>query len=364
MPTLWNYIGESFSSNGGARFCAEYVRAGAKRIYTLQIDGPNTGHSLGFIFIPFSPATMNAVQQIASIADDLFIVRCTSVATLSLFIYDYFCTLDDEIRLVWKSRLSVVKCVFFVNRICAFTSAIIGVYLFLLNSNGEKCVNVLTASSLINTSIFITGEIILFMRVYAIWGCRRPIAFFLFSFYLVGAVGGFYASVRTTKTVTTAFMPELFKNGCLISFTSSGFWICYLVLLCHESVMLIMILFKTFTLSRQITSTTVDMLIKDGIVYYLCVFALTIGNLLVLFLGPSQLRGFLIILQGILHSILCARLLLRLRGAYHSLTSEGMRSIRLQSESSDTHPTVLLFKRSASDGDEHLQFSSVGSSSV
>ena len=34
-------------------------------------------------------------------------------------------------------------------------------------------------------------------------------------------------------------------------------------------------------------------------------------------------------IQAVLHSILCARLLLRLRGAYHQLTAEGFRSARM-----------------------------------
>lgn len=44
--------------------------------------------------------------------------------------------------------------------------------------------------------------------------------------------------------------------------------------------------------------------------------------------------------QGILHSILCSRLLLRLRGAYESLTDAGLRSIRLQTSSTLTSTRV------------------------
>lgn len=35
-------------------------------------------------------------------------------------------------------------------------------------------------------------------------------------------------------------------------------------------------------------------------------------------------------MQGVLHSIFCSRLLLRLRGAYQSVTTEGLRSIKMQ----------------------------------
>ena len=118
---------------------------------------------------------------------------------------------------------------------------------------------------------------------------------------------------------------------------------------------------------------------------------LTTGNMLALFFGPvswpsnllrvpvpelilrqPQLRGFTIMyvtshaflsdtlyansvhlsLQGILHSILCARMLLRLRGAYHSLTSEGMRSIRTQMLSRGQVNTLVLNHDQSSQTDE------------
>ncbi|KAL5531978.1 hypothetical protein ACEPAF_5541 [Sanghuangporus sanghuang] len=272
---------------------------------------------------------MSNQETATSIANDLFIIRCTSVATLCVFVYDYLCTLDDEVRLVWKSRISLVKCVFIANRILAFGAAIMGVYLFLLNSHKEHCYSVVVATSLIDVLIFITGEIILFTRVYAIWGGRRTMVVILTIFYLAGACGALYASIKTTLTVTVEFIPELFGPGCLVAFESKGFWICYFVLLIHETAMLFLIVIRSIYLNRQVTSRTVNMLIKDGVLYFIAVLLMTLGNMLLLFLGPAQLRGFLIILQGILHSILCARLLLRLRGVYRSLAAEGMRTVSL-----------------------------------
>lgn len=54
--------------------------------------------------------------------------------------------------------------------------------------------------------------------------------------------------------------------------------------------------------------------------------------------------------QGVIHSILCQRLLLRLRGAYESLTEGGRQAMRLQGATTlsteDTFPMSVLGRAS------------------
>lgn len=57
-------------------------------------------------------------------------------------------------------------------------------------------------------------------------------------------------------------------------------------------------------------------------VSFIKLYTLTFFNIIWLF---KQKRT-----QGVVHGLLCARLLLRLRGAYASLTFVGLRSLRLQ----------------------------------
>ncbi|KAL5504080.1 hypothetical protein ACEPAH_8153 [Sanghuangporus vaninii] len=252
-----------------------------------------------------------------------------TVATLTVFIYDYLCTLEDERRLVWPSRWSLIKVVYFLNRAIAFTSSFLLVDLLLIVTDGESCKRHLYSTVIMAQMTFVIGEVVLFMRVYAIWFCDKRMLALLLTVYVPGVVGATYATIHATTSAIATSLPTLFGPGCVLVFQSTDFWICYLVLLFHETFMLVLILTRAFLSHGYSLSRILRMVVKDGILYYLCVLGTSLANLLVLLLATRNLRTFLILTQGVIHSILCARLLLRLRGAYKSLTSEGLRSVRI-----------------------------------
>lgn len=49
------------------------------------------------------------------------------------------------------------------------------------------------------------------------------------------SVSHFPSLTCLAEKFVTEFIPELFGPGCLVAFESKGFWICYLVLLVHET---------------------------------------------------------------------------------------------------------------------------------
>ncbi|EJD06712.1 uncharacterized protein FOMMEDRAFT_144642 [Fomitiporia mediterranea MF3/22] len=303
---------------------------------TVKLLDPPHSLTAPIICLSMSSFPLADLLDLGTTAEEVYIYRYTAVATLTLFIYDYICTLEDEIRLVWPSRWSFIKYIYFLNRAIAFVASFLLVYLLLLVSDGKSCKRSLVATVLMAQLTFIIGEVVLFMRVYAIWSCSKRMLILLLSVYVPGVVGSTYANMRATSTAITATFPELFDSGCLLTYTSTDFWACYLVLLFHETFMLILILTRAFRSGGYKISNILKIVVKDGIFYYICVLVTSVANLLVLLLATRNLRTFLILTQGVLHSILCARLLLRLRGAYRSLTTEGLRSMRLRSSTTGT----------------------------
>jgi len=262
---------------------------------------------------------MDVTQELETLlasANDVYVVRYTCTATLTLLLYEYVMTMEEEIRLVWPARLSFIKITFFLNR--------------------DMCKHLLFALSTLDLFVFIIGEIVLLTRVYAIWFGKRWMLLLLLSVYIPGITVSIYASVHVALGGTAATFPALFGNGCLVNFVNREFWICYIVLLSHETLMLGFILAKAIIYGELRTSVIFNLLVKDGILYYFCVLLSSVANLVVLLRASSDLCSFLILTQGLLHSILCTRLLLRLRGAYESMTTKGLRSIRIQTASSRT----------------------------
>ncbi|KAL5485952.1 hypothetical protein ACEPAI_6996 [Sanghuangporus weigelae] len=212
-------------------------------------------------------------------------LSCETVATLTVFIYDYLCTLEDERRLVWPSRWSLIKVVYFLNRAIAFTSSFLLVDLLLIITDGESCKRHLYPTVIMAQMTFVIGEVVLFMRVYAIWFCDRRMLALLLAVYVPGVVGATYATIHATTSAIATSLPELFGSGCVVVYQSTDFWICYLVLLFHETFMLVLILTRAFLSHGYSLSRILRMVVKDGILYYLCVLVTSLANLLVLLLA-------------------------------------------------------------------------------
>ncbi|KAI5116555.1 hypothetical protein M0805_000466 [Coniferiporia weirii] len=235
-------------------------------------------------------STTALLSELNVIATDVMIVRYTTIATLCLVVYDYLVSLEEEIRLVWPSKLSFAKLVFLLNRYLPFSTAISATYA------------------------------ILFLRAYAVWG-KSPIVYWLLIFIFLGeAAGAYYTTALFISSVIPSTEIRLFSSGCLLTFPSRVDWISLVILIFSETFTLTMLLIRGFGHFRYSRSTVVRTLYKDGVFYYVTVLAVTVANFVVMRTASSFLCSFLFNTQGAIHNILCTRLLLRIRGAYESLS--------------------------------------------
>lgn len=46
----------------------------------------------------------------------ILVVHCVTVAGLVTLLYDHFLTFDDEVKLIWKAKMSLPKLLFLFNR--------------------------------------------------------------------------------------------------------------------------------------------------------------------------------------------------------------------------------------------------------
>jgi len=270
---------------------------------------------------------MSALEEtLVPIAEDVHLVRYTSVATATFILYEYLITIDQEIRLVWPSKWSLVKVLFFINRYLPFASSIIGLHMFITAPGTSNCKVILYESSLINTTVHAISSLILLIRVYAIWSNRKTVLAILIAAYIPTATVAYYITTHMTKEASAFTIPYLFPTGCLVSFSDRRYWIAYTMLLCFETLMIILILVKALFLSTHIYSSILNMMVKDGVFYYACILSAVMGNLLVLLLASPRINDFLLILLGMLHSVLSSRLLFRLRDAHNNFSVRGPNS--------------------------------------
>jgi len=263
------------------------------------------------------PENMDAVQnELKTFAQGVDTDTYMTAAAMTFLSYDYLLTFADEVRLVWSSRLSFLKILFFLNRLLAFSVPIL--ILFELRGKGS-CKNLPRVVIYIDAAIFIISQLFLSMRVYAIWSFDKKVLASLALLSIPGFAGILYIAVVSTAQVTVLDVPNLFGTGCLTEVNTSQDWIIFTILLIQETSLLCLVLLRAFLVMKDFAGHILfgmyRVIVEDNIGYFLCVSLLSLANVCTLrFLKGPQASAFVII-HGVLQSIICARLFLRLRGA-------------------------------------------------
>jgi len=106
-------------------------------------------------------------------------------------------------------------------------------------------------------------------------------------------------------------------------------WIVYLLLLIHESAILILTLFKTYRYGKSASTSLFSTLLIDGILFYICIVFLSILN--IVFLGMTfdftHVALGLALLHRNLNTVLCIRLMFNIRKAVDQEMIQGERRV-------------------------------------
>ncbi|KAH7915042.1 hypothetical protein BJ138DRAFT_1109990 [Hygrophoropsis aurantiaca] len=127
----------------------------------------------------------------ALFAEYLWIRKCFVASSRGFLFYDYFLTLDDEIQYIWNTSWGVVKIVFLLNRYGNILgNALIGLEEFKIVGHGLPtfCSSFRLFTTIFTVTAIESIHILVLMRAWAIWGCRRVVAIWLgilYGIYLV-----------------------------------------------------------------------------------------------------------------------------------------------------------------------------------
>jgi len=197
------------------------------------------------------------------------------VAQMALLAYDCALTFADEVRLVWSSRLSLVKILFFLNRLLAFASPVL---IFLIHPGGgnpKSCKNMIIAVAYVQYSIFVNSQLMLSTRVYAIWNFDKKVLALLAMLFFPGLAAVIYIDTAALSVDIAEKVPALAGLGCLIEAGSSLEWIGFLIILMQEISLVCLVLLRAFLIARDRGDHTLHgmyrVIVEDNIAYFLCV---------------------------------------------------------------------------------------------
>ncbi|KAL5499237.1 hypothetical protein ACEPAH_1755 [Sanghuangporus vaninii] len=123
-----------------------------------------------------------ASGQLYTVIDSLQSTKYLAVACFALLVYDYFLTLEQEVKLFWRAKFTITRNLFFLNR-----------YLPPINF---LCYNAAVSTATFTVFELIIMQAILVARVVHLWTWKQSIqqgvfGFFLFCIVVVSVVFGF-----------------------------------------------------------------------------------------------------------------------------------------------------------------------------
>ncbi|KAJ7165352.1 hypothetical protein C8R46DRAFT_1220476 [Mycena filopes] len=252
-----------------------------------------------------------------SVLSDLQLVSYITAGSLTLLVYDTLLQIKEEYRHVWKSRWTVIKCLYLLTRYGTFISLIMS----LVNLTEHwlpsphsvpACNKVTTFTTAFSGSIVALTELILMLRTYTLYErSRKLLAFFFLVWLSIGGVAIWAVSKSTAASSTLpsdvlCWLRE--PRGVGINL------VCYVCLLVGETAIVLLTSWKVLRKFPNNRSKLFKSLYCDGVWCYLAIWPFTIAAVVCLLLAPPGLRN--LPADGpvmVIHSVLTCRLITHAR---------------------------------------------------
>jgi len=240
------------------------------------------------------------------------------VASVALFVYDYFITIDAETDLILNRPWNPSSVLFCVTRYLPLIESLVVLAEALApNPSSATCAALLHSRVWLYTIGLFIAELILVLRTTAIWGGRKMIGTSLF-IADVACLGAFAYNTQKFIDSLVFFSPSpntATISGCIASAGSSRIWFSYLTLTIFETAVFLLTAFKAVYQKEWKGSPLLQVIFSDGIAMYGCALVLSIISILVVNFAPADASNAFHGLHRVLHAILAERLVLNIKRA-------------------------------------------------
>ncbi|QRV90284.1 transmembrane protein [Ceratobasidium sp. AG-Ba] len=223
---------------------------------------------------------------------DLLATQYVSVAAVGLLFYDHIITFSDEVALIWPAKFGLVKAVFLFNRY--FISIWIAVSLCLITGLATfltplTCRYWLIANVYIELATMQTISFIVAIRVYDIWQSQRLVFFVLGPFWLIHCVADIFIATTNVLRHYQSFTLYPIFNICFGTIQHS--WTFWLNGILYHALILLILLYVWLSTPRTSQTPLMQVVVRDGLWYFVTIFCAMLFNLLVWRYGRSSMIG-------------------------------------------------------------------------
>ncbi|KAG2146375.1 uncharacterized protein EDB93DRAFT_471885 [Suillus bovinus] len=246
------------------------------------------------------------------IALRLQVVKYFKMIGLTILVFDYCIKLEAEIDLTWGRKWDLIRVLFVVARYVPFIVVPVDLIYSLGPTSPEICLTLYHVISWVNIIGIVAAEALLLVRTYTLWGRNRVLLVALLILALGCTAGSGVVGAKALSWFEYQD-PPLSTSGCYQTHRVAIYATNYTLLVLFETVILSLNVIQALRRRRQHGSHLITRLYWDGIVYVLCILAMSIANIIVIGFLPSEYAESVDTLQLVFHSVLSARLIFNLR---------------------------------------------------
>ncbi|KAJ7507383.1 hypothetical protein B0H11DRAFT_1971517 [Mycena galericulata] len=269
-----------------------------------------------------------AGQQLALLASYIQAVRYMHVVDITILLFDYSVTMDLEMSLMWSSKWSLSKFLFFLSRYSPlFDVPVLLYYSMMPNLSFELCSQLHAAASWGTIFGIAVAEAILILRTYALSGRKRSVLIFFTTVWTIAILSSIVLLELFLRSVIYGPPPSPDVPGCFlvdgdVVFASVPF----VLVLLNDTIIMAYTLWIGLRNYRHSRNPLILALYRDGIKYYIFLSIISLINVATLLQAPKPMAQLFNTFLRVVHSVLSTRILLHVRNI----------------EQIDSEPTVVV----------------------
>ncbi|KAF4616708.1 hypothetical protein D9613_008373 [Agrocybe pediades] len=235
-----------------------------------------------------------------------------SLISYTILVLEYLATFEEEVERFWKAgRINWASGFFYVNRyLTLFGHIPVLVEYFWRTSNPDKRESFHQYLAMLIQAIIAS---MLIMRMYALYERSKKVLALHLTIAIVAVSVGCWAVIGGKKQDN----PDVkVAAGCGISLThyqAVRLGVAWSGMLVFDFVVFGLTLYKSLTIPRTRGVDLLDILLRDGAIYFSVMIASNLGNILTFVFGGPFTRGVATTFMNIVSSVMISRLMLNLR---------------------------------------------------
>ncbi|KAH7911377.1 hypothetical protein BJ138DRAFT_928553 [Hygrophoropsis aurantiaca] len=225
-----------------------------------------------------NPQTLRAV----------FALRLNTYTTLvgtTILVYDYLLTYERERKYIWPAPWSIIKCLYLATRYLPFFDTL--VVLIRMVTPGLS-LNTCYVLAVMNCYLYAVGmgmsELILMIRTWAVWERNRKVGIGLAVYFVLLTTPTWWITAQFANSFIFGAPPTP-SSGCMLIHNSALNAVDWVLLVMIELGVLILMIVKSARDYKQRRSpglTLSKVILRDGIAYYINLFALSAVNIIII----------------------------------------------------------------------------------